>query len=100
MNVLYKLIRALSKPWKYFLHRLRACSIISAMDKEKSWKEIVAEILDTGLTQVEVAARCNTTQGHVSSMLRGIKRHPSWELGDKLLSLHRRIVKRRRKAAS
>ncbi len=64
------------------------------------WTKIIAEILASGLTQVEVAERCNTHQGYVSGLLRGKKRNPCWAIGDKLLALHRRIIKRRRKDAA
>ena len=60
------------------------------------FQKIVAEILETGMTQTELAKRCGngTTQGHISAIYTG-RRGDSvgYVLGDALVRIHRRAMR-------
>jgi transcriptional regulator with XRE-family HTH domain len=53
------------------------------------WKQVIGDIVASGLTQSEIARRCDTGQGHISALLNGQYREPRFGLGKKLLDLHR-----------
>jgi predicted XRE-type DNA-binding protein len=53
------------------------------------WTTLIQEIIDSGLTQVQIADLVHTGQSHISSLLRGERRQPNWELGDALIRLHK-----------
>lgn len=53
------------------------------------WKKIIQDLMDGGLSQGEIATKCNTGQSYVSGLLRGSKKRPSWLLGNSLIELHR-----------
>ena len=62
------------------------------------FQKIVAEILETGMTQTELAKRCGngTTQGHISAIYTG-RRGDSvgYVLGDALVKIHRRAMRKK-----
>lgn len=62
-----------------------------------NWSEIIKDLLGCGLTQAEIATRCGTSQSLISYLLNGERRSPNWQLGDSLIRLHKRFM--RRKAA-
>jgi transcriptional regulator with XRE-family HTH domain len=51
------------------------------------WKRLIRE-LQQQMTQREIADACNTGQSHISALARGVRLAPSWELGNKLITLH------------
>ncbi len=66
------------------------------------FQKIVAEILETGMTQTELASRCGngTTQGHISAIYTGRRGDKvGYQLGDALVKIHRRAM-RKKKAGS
>ncbi len=54
-----------------------------------NWPSIIQDIIASGLTQAQIADRCETGQSHISGLLRGERKQPGWALGDRLLALHR-----------
>ena len=60
------------------------------------FQKIVTEILETGMTQTELAKRCGhgTTQGHISAIYTG-RRGDSvgYVLGDALVKIHRKAMR-------
>lgn len=62
-------------------------------------QQIVADLLEGGMTQVEIAAACRCAQSTVSAIYRGENKNPGFELGRTLLEIHRRQSKRRKVAA-
>lgn len=60
------------------------------------FQKLVTEILETGMTQTELAKRCGhgTTQGHISAIYTG-RRGDSvgYVLGDALVKIHRRAMR-------
>jgi hypothetical protein len=60
------------------------------------FQKLVTEILDTGITQTELAKRCGhgTTQGHISAIYTGRRGDKvGYQLGDALVRIHRRAMK-------
>lgn len=53
-----------------------------------NWKNLIAELIATGMTQPEIAARCGCGQTTVSELARGVTAEPRWALGEKLKKLH------------
>ena len=65
------------------------------------WKKIISEITEAGYTQVEIAKIIGVRQPSVSDIATGRTRRPSWEIGDGLMRLHRKVVlKSRAKTAA
>ncbi len=62
-------------------------------------KQIVFDLLEGGMTQVEIAAACKCAQSTVSAIYRGENKNPGFELGQTLLELHKKQSKRRKVAA-
>lgn len=52
------------------------------------WKTLILDLQGAGLSQGQIALACKTGQSHISSLARGTRRCPNWELGDRLLRLH------------
>lgn len=60
------------------------------------FQKIVAEILETGMTQTELAKRCGngTTQGHISAIYTGRRGDKiGYRLGDALVKIHLRAMR-------
>ena len=57
--------------------------IMVAMD----WTLVIKDLLDSGMTQAQIADACDTGQSHISSIYRGDRKVPNWSLGDRLLAL-------------
>lgn len=60
------------------------------------FQKIVTEILETGMTQTELAKRCGhgTTQGHISAIYTGRRGDKvGYQLGDALVKIHRRAMR-------
>ena len=60
------------------------------------FQKLVAEILETGMTQTELAKRCGhgTTQGHISAIYTGRRGDKvGYQLGDALVKIHRRAMR-------
>lgn len=55
------------------------------------FSSIVKELIDSGLTQSEIAKKCSTSQGHISDILSGRRKCPNWILGDALVNLHKEV---------
>jgi len=57
-----------------------------------NWQNLIRE-LQASMTQSQIAEACGTGQSHISALARGARLSPSWELGDRLIALHRRTVR-------
>ena len=72
--------------------------IVKAMQRGTTmdFQKIVTEILETGMTQTELAKRCGhgTTQGHISAIYTGRRGDKvGYQLGDALVKIHRRAMR-------
>ena len=60
------------------------------------FQKLVTDILETGMTQTELARRCGngTTQGHISAIYTGRRGDKvGYQLGDALVRIHRRAMR-------
>lgn len=55
---------------------------------KKTSKELAQEILDSGMTQQEVATLTGTTQATISKLIRGVISDVSYQNGKRLEDLH------------
>lgn len=56
------------------------------------WKEIIQELLNTGLTQGQIAERVQVTQTHISNLLHEKRgKRLGFEIGTRLIALHREV---------
>ena len=59
-----------------------------------NWQIIISDLINSGLTQVEIAQRAQIAQPTVSSLLRGSQVNCNWTIGNRLLEIHRRSTGR------
>lgn len=52
---------------------------------------IIKELIDSGMTQSDIAQACSITQPYVSDLLTGRRNCPNWVIGDALISLHKEV---------
>lgn len=55
----------------------------------KNWTQIIQDLIDSGMTQVQIAESVNSGQSHISCLYCGSRKSPGWQLGDALLRLHK-----------
>lgn len=53
------------------------------------WTRLIADLTAAKLTQARAAELCGVAQSTISDLARGSSKSPSWELGQKLVALHR-----------
>lgn len=53
-----------------------------------NWKTLIQNLIDHGLTQAQIADRCNTGQSYISDLYRVNRKCPNWHLGESLRKLH------------
>lgn len=65
------------------------------------WKLIIADLMNAGVTQVEMASHCDCGQSTISEIYRGEIKNPAWRIGSVLVDLHRQhcLGRKNRKAA-
>lgn len=54
-----------------------------------NWTKILADIFAAGQTQMAVAEHCGCGQSTISELARGVTTKPSFDLGQKLIELHK-----------
>jgi len=60
-----------------------------------NWTQVIEEIHARGITHTEIAALCGTSQGNLSDLKAGRVKNPAWPVGDALLDLHKRMLRRK-----
>lgn len=60
------------------------------------WKELIGDLLATGLTQRQLAALCNCGQSTIADIHRGATGEPKHALGERLRALHKKMCKGRK----
>lgn len=64
------------------------------------WKNIIKEIQACGMRQTEIADACKCSQSLVSAIGNGTRVNPQHAVGQAILSLHKRELRRRAKKTS
>ena len=52
-----------------------------------NWKKLIRDLQALGVTQVQMAERCNCAQTTISDIVNGRTGNPRWEIGAGLLAL-------------
>jgi len=65
-----------------------------------NWPSLIQDLIGSGLTQAQIAARVDTGQSHISELYRGGRKQPGWSLGERLISLHRERCGKTEQAAA
>jgi len=60
------------------------------------WKKIIAALTGAGLTQTDIASKCNAAQATVSDLATGKTASPGFDLGQALLRLHAELASKKR----
>ena len=58
------------------------------------WKSIIQDLLDAGMTQVDIAESIGVAQTTISELFNERIREPGWAKGDALLKLHSSLAKK------
>lgn len=53
-----------------------------------NWTKLIQDLVDHGLTQIQIANHCKTGQSYISGLLTGNRTCPSWRIGESLRELH------------
>jgi len=72
-----------------------SCSYYAPMDIQNMLKQI----LDSGLSQVQVARSLGVSQVAVSKISRGLTKTVQYDTGKAIEAMHRRVIRAKRKAA-
>lgn len=65
------------------------------------WKKLIQDLLDQGMSQAEIADGIGIKQPSLNEILNSDTRTDvRWRTGDKLIALHKRVMKRVNKKAA
>lgn len=65
------------------------------------WSKLISELQQAGMTQQQIADACGGVgQSTISDLLNKAQQQPRFELGQKLIALHKRRTARRAKATA
>lgn len=54
-----------------------------------NWKNIIGDLVRSGLTQKQLAEKAGLPQSSVSELIKGTQKTVKWEVGETLIALHR-----------
>jgi transcriptional regulator with XRE-family HTH domain len=63
-----------------------------------NWKTLIADLIARDFVQTKIAEECGVAQSTISGLASGITKSPSFDLGQKLLALHKRAMRSKRVA--
>jgi predicted XRE-type DNA-binding protein len=59
-----------------------------------NWPELLQDLRAADMTQMQIAAFAGCNQSSISDLARGLTKQPSFEIGEKLQTLHKRAKRR------
>ena len=68
-------------------------------DSSMNWQKLIYDIQAAGHSQGWIASELGIKQPSVSDIANGNTKNPTWAVGDKLVKLHRRVMRANAKAA-
>ena len=72
----------------------------SAYSRRMDWKSIIADLQQAGNTLANIAKECGfASPGTVHDLKTGLSTTCSWERGNKLIAMHKRVMRKAAKAA-
>lgn len=61
-----------------------------------NWQTLIAEIRERGVKLDEIRGECGfASKGHVHDLANNNQRSVVWEIGDALIKMHRRVMRRK-----
>jgi DNA transposition AAA+ family ATPase len=63
------------------------------------WKNTIADLQHSGLTQAQIAKEIGVGQSTVAELLSGAQKDVKWAIGNRLMALHKKALKRRKSAS-
>ena len=74
------------------LTRSRRRTMMLGMD----WQRLISDLRRRHLTLADIAEACGfASRGHVHDLQRGKQGEPRWSIGDALIRLHRKVMRRK-----
>lgn len=64
------------------------------------WKKLIRELMESGVTQLQIAARLDISQGSISDIYTGRTATPNWTTGEALRNLHAETMAAKAEAAT
>lgn len=62
-----------------------------------NFKNMISELLVAGLTQASIGKSIGLSQPSVVDLLNGKTKSPRWEVGDSLIRLHKRVMRKHKR---
>jgi hypothetical protein len=63
--------------------------------RRMDFKTIISDLQQRGYTMAMIAESIGTTRANVAAILRNTDQQPRWVTGNKLIELHKRVMKRK-----
>jgi len=60
-----------------------------------NWTKIIADLIESGFTQAEIGKTVGLTQPSIAGIADGSTKSVKWEVGQKILSIHKRAMRKR-----
>jgi predicted XRE-type DNA-binding protein len=64
-----------------------------------NWPELLQDLRAADMTQAQIAAFVGVNQSSISDLARGLTKRPSFEIGERLSKLHKRVQRRAKSKA-
>lgn len=62
------------------------------MTEKTDWKQIIAEIVASEMTQIQIAAIVGCGQATISDLAFGTTKEPRHSLGEAIMALHQKVL--------
>jgi len=59
-----------------------------------NWKNLLSDLIASGMTQVQIAAKAGCTQASISDIANGKTLQPSYSIGAVLVALHKKASRK------
>lgn len=63
-----------------------------------NWKNLIADLIASGLTQMQIAEKAGCKQASISDLSTGKTNQPSYAIGSALVAMHKRAMRRKQPA--
>ena len=59
-----------------------------------NWKTLIQDLLNTGRTQAEIAAKIGVSQPSIVDLLQSKTKSVRWEVGNELIKFHKKVMRK------
>lgn len=63
-----------------------------------NWKNLIADLIASGMTQVQIATKAGCSQASISELQTGKTAQPNYAIGSALVALHKKATRRKQVA--